>query len=154
MGLIAHLGRGPVGIDTAAFIYWMEDHPQHASALAPLFEAMDAGKLRCVTSELTVLEVTVLPLRAGDGPLAERYESLLTTSRGLTLIPIDREQLYLAARLRARYVGLRTPDAIQVAAALSAGATAFVTNDRRLPHVAGLEVVQLSDVGRQRATPQ
>jgi predicted nucleic acid-binding protein len=109
---------------------------------------MDTGELRCVTSELTVLEVTVLPLRAGEGALADRYESLLTTSRGLTLIPIDREQLYLAARLSARCAGLRTPDAIQLAAALGAGATAFVTNDRALPRVGGLEIVQLGEVNR------
>ena len=37
----------------------------------------------------------------------------------------------------------RTPDALQLAAALSAGCRTFVTNDRDLPAVPGLEVLQL-----------
>ena len=36
------------------------------------------------------------------------------------------------------------PDALQLAAALSSGCKTFVTNDRRLPAVPGLRVVQLS----------
>ncbi|WP_404987325.1 type II toxin-antitoxin system VapC family toxin [Candidatus Hadarchaeum sp.] len=50
-----------------------------------------------------------------------------------------------AADLRARY-GLRTPDALQVATALHAGATAFLTNDARLKAVRELEVVLLDEL--------
>jgi predicted nucleic acid-binding protein len=39
--------------------------------------------------------------------------------------------------------GTRTPDALQIAAALGAGCSALVTNDRDLPSVGGLRVVQL-----------
>ena len=38
---------------------------------------------------------------------------------------------------------MRTPDALQLAAALSAGCSTFVTNDRDLPAVTGLEVLKL-----------
>jgi len=96
-----------------------------------------------VTSALTLLEVLVVPLRAGDRQLAERYESLLTRGRGLRLVDITRAQLEAAASLRA-VTGARTPDALQLAAAISAGCKTFVTNDRRLPAVPGLRVVQLS----------
>jgi len=37
------------------------------------------------------------------------------------------------------------PDALQIAAALEAGATAFVTNDQRLGKVKELDVLQLDD---------
>ncbi len=37
----------------------------------------------------------------------------------------------------------QTGHALQLAAALAARCTAFLTNDRRLPHVAGLQVLQL-----------
>ena len=50
----------------------------------------------------------------------------------------------MAAQLRAME-GLKTPDALQVAAALQAGCTAFVTNDRKIPSVGGLRVLQLRD---------
>ncbi len=52
------------------------------------------------------------------------------------------EQLRAAAQLRAA-TGARTPDAIQLVAALGTGCTALVTNGRRLPPVPGLRVVQL-----------
>ena len=51
-----------------------------------------------------------------------------------TLLPIDRAVAEIAADVRARY-RLRTPDALQVAAALSAGCEALVTNDTTLSRV-------------------
>lgn len=50
-----------------------------------------------------------------------------------------------AAQLRALHPSVRTPDALQLAAALFAGCSAFVTNDRDLPAVPGLEVLKLRD---------
>lgn len=144
MGLKAALGRGPVALDTAAFIYVIEEHPRYLPLLAPLFRAADEGRRQLVTSALTLLEVLVVPFRAGDAALAERYEAVLTRGRGLDLVDLDRAVLHGAAQLRA-HARIRTPDALQLAAALLRGCSAFVTNDRRLPEVAGLKVVQLSD---------
>lgn len=96
-----------------------------------------------VTSTLTLLEVLVVPYRAGARQLAERYEQLLTRGRGVRLVDITRDQLRAAAQLRAA-TGARTPDALQLVSALSAGCKAFVTNDRRLPAIPGLHVIQLS----------
>ena len=144
MGLIEAVGAGPVGLDTAVFIYFVERHPRYLEQVRPLFGAVDNGTLEAVTSALTLLEVLVVPYRAGDVPLAERYEALLTRSRGLRLVELRRAQLRAAAQLRAVH-GVRTPDALQLAAALSARCTAFVTNDRRLPALPGLCVVQLDD---------
>ncbi len=43
---------------------------------------------------------------------------------------------------------VRTPDALQLAAAHSVSCTAFVTNDRRLPSSPGLKILQLSSYDR------
>lgn len=144
MGLTAALGSGPVALDTVAFIYFIEEHERFVPVVAPLFVDAARGRRRLVTSALTLLEVLVVPYRAGDVALAERYEALLTRSRGLMLVGIERGQLRAAAQLRAAY-GVRTPDALQLAAALARRCSAFVTNDRRLPAIPGLRVVQLSD---------
>ncbi|HUQ89083.1 MAG TPA: PIN domain-containing protein, partial [Vicinamibacterales bacterium] len=72
------------------------------------------------------------------------YDQLLTRSRGVILVDITRDQLRAAASLRA-VVPLRTPDALQVVAATSAGCKVLITNDRRLPVIRGLRVLQLSD---------
>lgn len=144
MGLIEEIGRGPVGLDTAVFIYFIEEHPQFLPLVEPLFAAIDAGPLEGVTSGLTLLETLVAPYRAGNGLLAERYEALLTRSRGIRLVDLHRPLLRAAAQLRAR-VRARTPDALQLAAALAANCTAYLTNDRELPPIPGLRILQLRD---------
>ena len=144
MGLRAAVGRGPVALDTAAFIYFIEEHPRYAPLVAHLFSDADRGVRLIVTSALTLLEVLVVPYRAGDLPLAERYEAILSRSSGVWLVELDRNQLRAAAQLRAAYQ-VRTPDALQLAAALTQRCSAFVTNDRAMPAVPSLRIVQLSD---------
>jgi len=142
--LTEDLGRGPVGVDTALFIYFIEEHPRFLRLIDPLFAAADAGKRELVTSALTLLEVLVVPFRAGNLALAERYENLLTRSAGIRIVDLTRDQLRTAAQLRAA-TAVRTPDAFQLAAAITSACASFITNDRRLPAVAGTRVLQLAD---------
>lgn len=143
MGLRADLGPGPTALDTALFIYYIEANEAFLPLVAPIFEDVAAGRREVVTSSLTLLEVLVVPYRAGNLALASRYEAYLSGSRGVRLVDIDRSHLRTAAQLRALHPGVRTPDALQLAAALSAGCSAFVTNDRELPAVPGLRVLKL-----------
>jgi predicted nucleic acid-binding protein len=138
------LGGGAVGIDTAIVIYFIEEHPKFLHLILPLFRDADQGKRDLITSAVTLLEVLVVPYRAGNRALADRYEALLTRSRGIRLIDATLDQLRAAAQLRAA-TGVRTPDALQLVAALGSGCTAFVTNDRRLPAIPGLRIVQLGE---------
>lgn len=144
MGLIASLPEGPVAIDTAIVIYLMERNETYLPVVRPVFAAADRGGLELVTSAVTLLEVLVVPYRAGDADLAARYEALLTRSRGLTLVDLDRPLLRAAAQLRAVH-GVRTPDALQLAAALTRRCGCFLTNDRRMPELPTLPVVQLRE---------
>ena len=143
MGLMAALGRGPIGVDTAIFIYFIEDHPQFVPLLEPLFREADEGRRELVTSSLTLLEVLAVPYRSGDHLLADRYENLLTRSRGVRVTEISRDHLRAAAQLRAA-TGVKTPDSLQLVAAMAAGCTSFLTNDRDLPTIPGLRILQLS----------
>jgi predicted nucleic acid-binding protein len=142
--LIKALGAGPVAVDTAVFIYFIEEHPKYLPLIGPLFNQVDAGTRELVTSALTLLEVLVVPYRAGDLALAERYEAILSRSRGLRMIELDRAQLRTAAQIRAVH-GVRTPDSLQLAAAFSERCTVFLTNDRKLPALPGLRVIQLDE---------
>ena len=144
MGLIDDLGGGPIGLDTAVFIYFVEEHEEFLPLVEPLFVGLDDGRWSGVTSSLTLLETLVVPYRAGDTALAERYEALLSRSRGLRLVELDRPLLRAAAHLRAA-LSVKTPDAIQLAAALGARCTAFVTNHRELPAIPGLPILRLGD---------
>ena len=142
MGLMADLGPGPVALDTAVFIYFIEEDRRFVPLIEPLFREADQGTRELVTSALTLLEVLVIPYRAGQRALADRYEALLTRSRGVRLVDLTRDHLRAAAQLRAT-TGVKTPDALQLVAALGANCRTFLTNDRRLPRIPGLQIRQL-----------
>ena len=147
MGLIEDLGAGPVGVDTAIFIYFIEEHPQFLPLIEPLFLQVDEGRLELITSALTLLEVLVVPYRSGVHALAGRYESILTRSRGVRMVEISRDYLRAAAQLRAA-TRVKTPDSLQLVSALANSCTVFLTNDRELPAVPGIRVLQLASYMR------
>jgi predicted nucleic acid-binding protein len=130
-------------IDTSVWIYHFEEHSAFGKAAGRVIEELEAGKFRGIASELTLLEIIVKPLQLGRQDAADDYETLLSYFPNLDLIPISRAILLDAAGLRARH-RLRTPDAIQLATAFSAGATLAITNDAAWPHIAGIETLLLS----------
>jgi|SRR5690349_460735 len=139
---MADLGAGPIAVDTPVFIYFIEAHPKFQPLITPLFQAADKRDRQLVTSALTLLEVLVLPYRLRNLQLAAEYEAILTRAQGLTVVRIDHEQLRTAAEIRAT-TRIKTPDALQLAAALKNGCKSFLTNDRKLPSLPGLSIVDL-----------
>ena len=135
---------GVVYVDTAPIIYAVERHADFGPPLAPLWAALDARSIVVVTSELTLLETLVKPLRDGNQALADDYEKLLTATN-ITALPVTGQVLRDAARIRAA-TGLRTPDAIHAATALAARCVQFITNDAEYCKVASLPVVVLKEV--------
>ena len=133
-----------VGVDSPLFIYMLEAHPIFAQPAHDPFEAVTTGVVAGCTSVLTLIETTVAPFRAGLVDVADNYRSAILKMPNLAVIDIDPEAATSGARLRAKY-GLRTPDALQLAACIEAGADAFVTNDRQLQRVAEIPVLLLSD---------
>lgn len=150
MGLLKDLGDGPVALDTSIFLYFIEEHPLYLPLVEPLFEAIDTGELEAVTSSLTLLEVLVVPFRFSNAVLIERYETLLTKSQGLRLVDLDRDFLRAVAQVRAS-TRAKTPDAIQLAAAMAAGCPVFLTNDDRIPELPSLRVLVLDDYLPERS---
>ncbi len=142
MGLIEDLGSGPVGLDTPPFIYFIEEHSKYLSVVRPVFNAIAKGRLSGVTSALALLETLVQPYRVGNAPLAEQYEALLTRSYGLRLEAVTSPVLRAAAQLRAAH-NLKTPDAIHIATALIANCPVYLTNDRDLPFIPGIKILQV-----------
>jgi hypothetical protein len=78
-----------VAVDTAPLIYFIERHPRYFSTIDPFFEALDRRHFQAITSTLTLTEVLVLPLRAGNSSLASDYLNILTKSRNLVMLPVS-----------------------------------------------------------------
>lgn len=94
---------------------------------------------------LTLTEVCAGPARAGDPAMVERYADELTSLENVRLIPLTSEVAVDAAATRGTGP-LGLADAIHLASARSAGATAFVTNDRRISSTPALEVLYLDEL--------
>lgn len=138
-------GSGTVYADTQIIVYTVEKHPTYFPLLIPFWEAVASGNVNLFTSELSVLEVLVLPLRQGDTTLVRDYETFLKRPE-ITLVPVSLPILRLAAQIRAGHRQMRTPDAIHVASARASGAARFLTNDRRLQCWDDPSLVILEDV--------
>ena len=141
MGWVDDLQGKTVGLDTAPLIYFIEENPAYIETVRFFFEAMDRGDFLVVTSTVTLLEVLVHPFRSNNRKLAAEYRDILLNSK-LTISEVSTSIAEQAAQLRAAH-NIRTPDAIQVSAALSAGASHFLTNDIRLPEIPSIQIFSL-----------
>jgi predicted nucleic acid-binding protein len=130
--IIRAIRGSTIYLDTNIFIYALEGYPDYIPALTEIFAAIDQGGLLAVTSELTLAEILVKPMMDNNTALQEAYQNALQSSNSLSVVPVSRQILVLAARLRARSAVLRLPDAIHVATAQSNRCETLLTNDHRL----------------------
>lgn len=137
-----------IGLDTAPFIYFVEDVAPYADLVEPIFRLLESGRPIAVTSTITLAEVLTKPLSDKNLQLVDEIKFILRSFSALSMIPVDEAIAEAAALIRARYT-LRLPDALQVASAIQGGATLFITNDGRFKKVEGIETVVLEDYVRR-----
>jgi predicted nucleic acid-binding protein len=90
-------------------------------------------------SRLSMMECLVKPLREQNSADIDRYRAFFV-SAGLKIVEVSAQVIETATMLRARH-GLRTPDAIQAASAMSIkGPVTFLTGDKQFGNVPGLNV--------------
>lgn len=128
MGRISSTLGQRVYFDTNIFIYAVEGFADYADQVQALLEALDTGEIVVVTSELTLAETLVKPVKEQNLTIEQAYRTFLTPTAALQVIPISRDVLEEAARLRAT-TKLKLPDAIQLATAIREQCDSFLTND-------------------------
>ena len=128
-----------LALDTNIFIYHFEENPAYATYTEDLFNRIESGRVRAVTSALTLHEILTGARKAGNPELVSIYRNLLGSFPNLHFVPFDASLADISSDLRARY-GLRTPDAIQVATAIHQRADTFVTNDEGLRRIKEIKI--------------
>ena len=136
--------HGPVYLDANGFIYSVERVEPYSTLLEPMWRQARAGEFDVASSDITILETLVKPLREGDEVVEMLLRSMFDAHE-VSLIPATRELWEDAARIRAD-TGLKTPDALHAATALNTGCAVFVTNDTDFRRVEGLPIVVLDDL--------
>jgi predicted nucleic acid-binding protein len=142
---IALSGVTALGFDTAPLIYFVERHPAYLHLMRVIIHQVDTGQIAGFSSVITLTEVLTHPKRLARKDVEKAYYDLLVNSRNFSLQPITIQIAEQAADLRARY-NLRTPDALQLAAALNTGCQAFLSNDRALQRISDIQILLLEDL--------
>ena len=133
-----------IAFDSSVLIYLLERDDARAEAVASVIDQLAAEGATGVLAPIGVSEVLAGPARADD---AIGFEMLAAAVRnlGFDTPPLDAAAAEDAAWISGR-TGASLPDAIHLACARAGGATAFLTNDRRIRSRRGLEVVYLDDL--------
>jgi predicted nucleic acid-binding protein len=145
-------GISTLFLDTAPVIYLVEGNPAYLDRVRDIFQHIDSGRISAVTSPVTLAECLVHPLRLGLAALRQDFIDMVVNGTNTTFVNIDQQIGETAARLRAQYT-LRLPDALQIAAAISAGCDAFLTNDARHARVTELKVLVIDMLQPDAGTP-
>lgn len=133
-----------VALDANVVIYLLENVEPGASRAAAIVDAIESGAVRGSMSTVAQTEILVGPARSADPSVFELAAHELRDLR-IAKNPLTARIAEDAAWVRGQ-TGLRLPDAVHIATARDSGATALVTNDRRIRSRPGLEVYYLDDM--------
>src|SRR5271155_3726216 len=112
------------------FIYWLEDHPEHAPRVDAVRSQMEQRRDQLITGAFTFGEVLAGAYRKGLPQLADEMRRLLRSTVA-EVIPFTLETADRYAQIRGT-PGITPADAIHLASAAEARTDLFLTNDKRL----------------------
>lgn len=114
-------------LDAAPIIYWVEK----VAAYYPQVDArIKQAGVNLISSHLALMECLVLPIRQGQTQLQQDFDQFFATAIAES-VSFTEDVFRNAAEIRARH-NFRAPDALHLAAAMSASCDLFLTNDARL----------------------
>lgn len=133
-----------VYFDVNPIIYFIEQNIQFAELVTPVFELIVDGSIVAFTSELTLTEILIKPIRDNLNQVIQAHKELLLDPELFTLISPNQDTFLLAAELGGKS-SMRTPDAIHMACAIESKCKYFITNDKGIKSTADITVVQIGD---------
>lgn len=108
--------------------------------------ALETGRISAISSQFTLAECLVKPMREGSKDDIEAVLQFLENQEHVELLPVSRDILVKAAEIRA-VARIKLPDAIHLATAVAAQCRIFLSDDRgiRMPgHIARIGFTELS----------
>lgn len=137
--------RQLIFLDTMCFIYHFEESRSYLPVTSIIFDSVEKGDIFGATSVLTIHEIFTGAKRGGDIDLVESYRTVFKSFPHLSIYPIDLKCAEISSDLRVKY-GLKTPDALQLASALSVKADAYITNDECFKRVKEIDVLLIKSL--------
>lgn len=126
-------------LDTNVLIAAVEATGLISDSQLKFFAGIDKSAINVLTSELSLAECLVKPFADKNADIVEAFLLFLDGRPNFPLVPVSREILVEAARLRSE-MNLKLPDAIHIATAQMTGSKVFMTNDRGIKVPSGMRV--------------
>ena len=130
--------------DTNVIIYLVEGFSGYERLIDSVQDMLENDEFYAYTSELSICESLVKPLKIGAADIANLFHTFLEKSGCFRMIPIDKDILFRSAHISAS-TSMKTPDAIHVATAMASACDIFFTNDKNIRTPKGLDKVIFSD---------
>jgi predicted nucleic acid-binding protein len=102
-------------------------------------QARLAGQKTVLCSQFSRLECRCQPIRSKNQAVLDAYDMFFSSTE-VAVVPIDVKVIDLATEIRATHASFKSPDAFQLACAIAAGASVFLTGDTRLKQFGGILV--------------
>ncbi|MBQ9724840.1 MAG: PIN domain-containing protein [Neisseriaceae bacterium] len=132
-------------IDTAPFIYLLEDNPAYSERMRKYFSNCFYAGTQFYTSFLTIAEYCVMPYRLNYPQKIDDFERFIIDAK-IELIDLTKEIAKSSAQIRAKYSSIKTMDALQIASALQEDCSLFLTNDKQLMQVTEINCLLVEDL--------
>lgn len=131
-------------LDACTIIYLIESQEILGQKTRLFVEQYLQNNNHLAISRLSFLECRILPLKTKDSNLLECYNKFFRLP-SLQIVELTPDVINLATDLRVAYSNaLRTPDALQLASALSANAGTFLTGDKKLSVIQEIKIALIS----------
>ncbi|MHB8895860.1 MAG: type II toxin-antitoxin system VapC family toxin [Candidatus Geothermincolia bacterium] len=132
-----------IGVDTGVFIRHFQGNGL-ADLTSVVLGEIQSGSCKGIISSISLTELMVRPLLAGEDDLADLYRVLMHEMPNLETVSVDPRIASKAAEIRAACMTGPT-ESLLLATAIESGATAFVTSDPGLRQVKGIKVMVLDE---------
>ena len=132
-------------VDTAPFIYLMENHPKFAGKIKKAITEAIVNGDTLVTSVVTYMEFGVKPERENRQEVIRKFDELLS-KLNIRILVVDKEAGQKAYQMRAKYQFLKGMDALQIGLSIKENCSVFLTNDKNLKKIAEINVKTMDDL--------
>lgn len=130
-----------IAFDSMIMIYLLDGHVSYGRKTADVLSKSG----RVVFSSLLIGEVLAGFYRDHEDKSIEAFFSFIRTQEKITVLPFETRTAMIFAKLRAQIPKLLPADGIHLATAMEAKADLFLTNDKKIKSLPGLNVVYLED---------
>jgi predicted nucleic acid-binding protein len=131
-----------VYFDANIFIYLLENHSDFGEICLSIVQSAVDKELDGYSGDLVLAELLVKPLKDNNARAVKAVKDLFSKETRIELLPHKRSTFETAALLRANYK-IKLPDALHIATAIENHIEVFLTNDREIPSIPEITVLQL-----------